>query len=564
MSGRRGKLVPLDDVTVAHYYTRVSGDEQWEEGLSLGQQPERCEQYIGRLPKTIIGEHFQDVLSGRKDNRKDYQRMLMTIRGLAMEGRRQILVIPAFDRFGRNIEERVRAYKELQSLGVPLHGIRESGVVPEFVYNILAAAAQEESRQLGVRLREINDGLAAKGWPKPGKTAWGFDRRPATAEERAGGSPKTLLQLHEIEATSVREAWERYADGASIRSIAIWASGLPAVARGGRNLGFNAIRQAFRAPIYVARLGAYDDDDPASILDRPVAQVPRMVDDDLWLRAVRSRDLAQRVPRQASGAYRLTGLLYCWKCGARMSGRHKPAQSGWNKAARYEYICNSGKVLGAAIGGARCSSTVLLDQLEGYVLGLVRAVLDAASQSRGHDALSTAWEQLNRGERGSSAAGRIAALERKREQAAGRQVDASAMFVAKELTREQYDPLYAKHQQDIDTLDEEIRRLRGMVRPTALPMQLEPLLRSLTGWRTALESENIPAVRAALAVLLTRVTPVRVRRGAYVADLEWTPIGTWLLAVAAAVSQDPRLVSVYHMAKALWSTGTTLPTTAAG
>jgi DNA invertase Pin-like site-specific DNA recombinase len=556
VSARRGKLVPLDAVTVAHYYTRVSSYDQKKDGLSLAQQPVRCLEYIDRQPRTIVGEHFEDVLTGKRDDRQDYQRMLMTIRGMSMQGKRQILVIPAFDRFGRNTGERLRAYEEFEKLGVALHGISEGGVVSKFIYTIHAAVAEEEVRRLGERVHDIIEGLAKDGWPKPGKPAWGFAWRAATDEERAAKAPKRVLELHEIEAEYVMEAWARYAKGDSIRSIAIWAGSLPAAARGGRNLGFNAIRQMFRAPIYVGRLGSYDDDAPESILDRPTARVPRMVDDELWSRAVLARATAQRVPRQASGEYRLTGLLYCWKCGSRMSGRHKPAQSGYKKADRYEYICNSGKTLGADQDGRRCSSTVLLDQIEGYVISLVRDVLEHASRAEGRAGLTLAWERLNQSERPGSAAGRLARISREREQTAASQIKASRRFVDGELSREQYDPLYVSLQAELDALDAELTRLRGMSRPTQLPMALEPLLRSLTGWRNKLDSPDVPLVRDALAVLLERVTPVRVRRGEYTAELEWTALGVWLLGTAAAVSNHENLVSVYHMAKARWSTET--------
>src|SRR4249919_1445327 len=92
-----------------------------DERLSLAQQPERCLEHIRRQSNWIIGEHFQDVLSGRRDDRDGYQRMLLTIRGLALAGKPQALVVPAFDRLGRNVSERARAYKELADLGVPLH-----------------------------------------------------------------------------------------------------------------------------------------------------------------------------------------------------------------------------------------------------------------------------------------------------------------------------------------------------------------------------------------------------------------------------------------------------------
>src|SRR5215212_1996393 len=199
---------------------------------------------------------MQDVETGRRDDRRDYQRLLMTVRGLSLEGKPAAVVVASLDRLGRNVAERVRAYEELKRLGAPIHSVREGGIVSEFTYNILAAVAQEESRKLGERVRASNRHFIERGWHPPGSRAWGYADRPRTDEERLRGAPKSVLVPHEVEAPYVREAWRRYADGESIRSIARWAAELPSEARGGRNLNYGVIHKLLRTPVYVARIGA--------------------------------------------------------------------------------------------------------------------------------------------------------------------------------------------------------------------------------------------------------------------------------------------------------------------
>lgn len=235
------------EAATALVYTRVSQEEQADEGVSLPAQVSESRRYIGRQG-WLFGDEFQDVETGRRDDRPDYQRLLLTVRGLALEGATAVVVVASLDRLGRSVAERVRAWAELKRLGASIHSVREGGLVSEFTYNILAAVAQEESRKLGERVRASSRYFVERGWHPVGRVAWGYRWRGATADERAEGAPTRVLEPHPAEAPSVREAWARLADGESMQSIARWAAGLPDEARGGRNLRFAAIRKLFRAP----------------------------------------------------------------------------------------------------------------------------------------------------------------------------------------------------------------------------------------------------------------------------------------------------------------------------
>src|SRR5918997_6912382 len=109
---RRSGLVPMEEQTVALIYSRVSTDEQGDEGVSLPAQVGESRRYNSRQPGWIAGEEFQDVESGRRDDRDDYQRLLLTARGLALAGKRVAVTVASLDRLGRNVAERVRAYEE--------------------------------------------------------------------------------------------------------------------------------------------------------------------------------------------------------------------------------------------------------------------------------------------------------------------------------------------------------------------------------------------------------------------------------------------------------------------
>ena len=558
---KRGHLVPLDGPIYTFPYGRVSKEEQHREGVSIPAQLDALSRYSERLPDAIVGVEYVDIESGRKAQRHNYQRMLLDVRAAIASGKRVVIIVWRVDRLGRNLGESIKVWDELEALGVEIHSVTEGGRLTPTHYRMFAWMAQEESDRISARVVFAWEHFERGLWHKPGKVAWGYALRDRTEAERMSGSPKRVLVPHETEAPYVRELWQRYARGESMRSLAIWAAGLPESARGTRNLGFNAIRQALRSPVYVGRLGVYDDDDPAAVLQRPRGRWEALVSDEGWSRAMLARETAARVPRQASGTYRLTGLLHCYRpgCGARMSGRHKPAQSGYGKHARFEYICNSGKTLGATLAARRCSATVGAVMIEEQVIETVTQVLEYAGRSDAGAAMAEAWAHLVQDERIDSASGRIGQLEADRDGLSAEMTGALRKFNRDELSRAEYDELRAELLVKRKEVETELERLRGVVKPRPAPMELGPLLASLAGWSAGLRAPDVGLVREALAMLLRRVRPVRVRRGVYEVELEWTPVGLWLLTVAAERSNDGQLVSVAQGAKAMWLTETIDP-----
>src|SRR5215204_6606771 len=89
---RASGLVPMDDATTALIYTRVSSDDQEDEGVSLPAQVSECRRYVSRQ-EWVFGDELQDVQTGRRDDRPDYQRMLMSVRGLVLEGKPAAVVV---------------------------------------------------------------------------------------------------------------------------------------------------------------------------------------------------------------------------------------------------------------------------------------------------------------------------------------------------------------------------------------------------------------------------------------------------------------------------------------
>jgi DNA invertase Pin-like site-specific DNA recombinase len=431
MAAPVGKTAPA----IALIYTRVSSDEQADDGLSLPAQVAECRRYVVRNGWDF-GDELQDVETGRRDQRAGYQRLLTAVRGIARTGA-AVVVVASLDRLGRNVAERVRAYEELKQLGAPIHSVREGGLVSEFTYNILAAVAQEESRKLSERVRASNRYLIERGWHPVGRAPWGYRWRPATPDERREGAPVSVLELHPTEAPYVREAWERFTRGEAIQAIARWAAGLSSEARGGRNLPFAIIRMMPRAPVYIARPG-HRTDPLDDVLTRPVGRWEPLISDAVWQEAHRRLALTARIRPQSSGVFLLTGLLRCDRCGSRMVGRHNRPRSGEGQQVYRQYICSSWNA-GAQGGGVVCYTAVGAPKLEAAVLDTVREMLGHLTRPRGRDAIRRGWAERERQRTADDDARRLAQLERELATAQRRISAASVKFLDGEIDRAAYD-----------------------------------------------------------------------------------------------------------------------------
>src|SRR5262249_27398874 len=154
------------------------------EGLSLDSQLARCRLYAAGKGWSL-GAEFQDVMTGKKDSRPEYQAMLEEARRLRGEGRGVAIVAAALDRLGRRTLEQLARREEMKALGVSLHSLREGGEVSDLVATILAGVAQDEIARLSWRVSDAKQHALAGGWRPGGVPAWGYRNRPATAAERA-------------------------------------------------------------------------------------------------------------------------------------------------------------------------------------------------------------------------------------------------------------------------------------------------------------------------------------------------------------------------------------------
>ena len=509
-------------LVTALIYTRVSSEDQRREGMSLDAQLADCRRYAARQGWMIGGE-FQDVMSGKRDDRPHYQALLDKVRRLRADGRRVVVVVLRLDRLGRRLLERVQRREEFTALGVAVHSVRE-GEVNDMVAGFLALMAEDEVRRLGERVTDSFGHIRSCGWKKPGRPPWGYRWRPANDEERGQGAPKVVLEIDPEAEPYVRELFTRAAAGEPIRRLRHWVAALPEDARHGMALGYRPVREILSNPVYVGR--AEDDRDP-DVRRRRRGRWPALVDDEAFRRVQQRIADHQRMPRQASGKHLLTGLLRCPRCGARMASAG-PANGLKRYGCRAE---NAGR--------PACQFTVVMHKLDRLVLDEVESLVAAvATDSTVGASIAREYEALRRPDREAEKArrGDLARQEQAAAKARRRLTDAAVLLVDGMIDKAGYERLRDKAQADLEGADAELARLRGEDGAPTLP-PLDRVLREVGGWAAALRSADTPSQREVLGAMIETLVPHRLDGGAYRLEIAWTSTGHLLRQLSAALGR---------------------------
>jgi DNA invertase Pin-like site-specific DNA recombinase len=562
MSARRKHgLVPLeeDGLVYALRYLRVSGKEQKDKGISIPAQDAETTRYVLRMGERgwIEDGRYEDVLSGKRDERRDYQRLLERLRELRAQGKRVVVVVFKTDRFGRRLAERLRAWEELLEAGAELHSVIEGGRQDRLNHNIRALLSEEEVAALSERVRSTRKYVVERGWRPIGRPPWGYRWRVATDDERLRGAPRQVLEEEPAEAPAAREAWRlRAEDARSLHDVAAWAARLPEGERGGRNLNYAAIRQMFKAPVYVGRPETlYVDGEPrrSDVLDRPRGNWPALVDDETWRRVQEVGIRQRKMPPQASARYLLTGLLRCWRCTCRMDGRAYSDKRGLARGKTWRsrrYRCIS-RHLGAAAAGVRCAVEAPADVVEGLVVALLGAALSALDQPETAAelaALEADW-LAEQAERGDGLRGQVAAQTARLNRARELLAKAAEEKLSGELDPEGYAAVREKLVRDIEAAQASLAELRARRGATVTPMPIATVLASVPDWRGALErTEDVAGARLALGELIEQVVPLpsgeRWRR-TWRVHIEWTGRGRAVAELAARCG-EPGVVGYFE------------------
>lgn len=298
-------------------YARYSSHRQDEQ--SIEGQLHVCHEYAKRNGFTVVGEYIDRAISGRSDDRPQFQQMIDDSRKKAF----RYVIVYKLDRFARNRYDSAIYKHKLKQNGVKLLSAMEQiGDNPESIIleAVLEASAEYYSLELAQKVRRGRIESAGKGKFVGGGIPIGY---------RSEGG---YLVLDELKAPLVRWAFEQYAQGVPKREIIDELNRRGLRNRKGKPLDHNAIHRVLRSEKYVG------------VLEQSGVRVeggcPAIVDRSTWDLVQARLDLMHRCGAKNSSApdveYLLTGKVFCGHCGHSMHGVSGTGKTGntW-----YYYQC---------------------------------------------------------------------------------------------------------------------------------------------------------------------------------------------------------------------------------
>jgi site-specific DNA recombinase len=305
-------------------YLRVSSTGQTgERHSSLDTQRACFEEHCQRFDLLPVST-FVDVVSGKRDDRKEYRRMVDYV----TQGGADVIIVQFLDRFGRNPREILQRFWELKDFGVSIVATDED-IQEELLLLIKAGIAGAESRRTSERVR-ANMGRAVQKGVQAARPPFGL--RPV--REIINGHVDTRWELDPIEAPIVREMYHlAVEENLGYKAIADRLTQQGYMGRGGRPFATYTIQRVLSNEALMGDL-VYGKrpkkGNPQQELARVPGFFPAILSPEEWQRLQERLSIRRESSRGKthSSEYLLSGILRCGNCGGPMAGRRSAAYKG--------------------------------------------------------------------------------------------------------------------------------------------------------------------------------------------------------------------------------------------
>ena len=298
-------------------YTRVSTEDQKENGFSLQDQERRIRKYCNDQGFDIIA-HYQDDYSAKDFNRPEFQKMLSDLKSKRIKA--DYLICLRMDRFSRNLEETIIMTKVLKELKVEVYFI-EGNVdlsTPEssILYMLSALLPQVENERRGLNTKQgMRQAL------RQGKWMW-------QAPKGYTNDKLNKLVRPSVDAKYIKQGFLEVSYG--IKSPDMVRKELNA-------LGFKCSKQSFSKILkdifYTGKISIKAwKDEPAQIVN---GNHEPIIDDDLFNRVqniISGRKRNQPKKSKLKALFPLRGHLICKRCGNNLT-----ASSSKGSTKKYDY-----------------------------------------------------------------------------------------------------------------------------------------------------------------------------------------------------------------------------------
>ena len=301
-------------------YARYSSDNQREE--SIEGQIRECTAFAEKNGITILRHYIDRAYSAKTDNRPEFQNMIKD------SGKRlfDMIIVWKLDRFARNRYDSAR-YKA---------ALRKNGVKVVSATEVISDGAE------GIILESVLEGYAEYySADLAEKVVRGMTENALKSKYNGGTRPIGYLidseqhfQIDPLTAPFVREAFQRYAEGATMKQLRDWLNEHGVKNTRGREMSYNSIQHLLNNRRYIGEYTYRDIVVPDGI--------PAIVPQDLFDRVQEKLAKNKKAParHKAEEDYLLTTKLFCGYCGAYLCGESGTSRTG--NTHRY-YKCVSVK-----------------------------------------------------------------------------------------------------------------------------------------------------------------------------------------------------------------------------
>lgn len=336
------KDVPIKNIVI---YARYSSDKQTEQ--SIEGQLKVCYDYAKTNGYTVIHEYLDPAMTGRKDNRPQFQQMIHD----SSRGDFQAVLVYSLDRFSRDRYDNIIYKRILKDNGVRVLSARENisedpeGVLLE---SVLEGLSEFYSLDLGKKVRRGMKINAEKGKSTGGTIAFGYK------------SVDKELVIDEDKAPYVQKIYEMYAEGYRAVDIVDYLNERNIRTASGVAFNRNSLHSILKNKKYIG-IFQYGDSETEEC-------VPRIISDELFYRVaeIMERNKQNAGHNKAKTEYLLTTKLFCGHCRAPMVGVSAKSKTG---RIYYYYSCNTSRIKGCH------KKNVRKELIEGLVLKKCRELL---------------------------------------------------------------------------------------------------------------------------------------------------------------------------------------------
>lgn len=298
-------------------YARYSSHGQQEQ--SIDGQLRDCYAYADRQGYSVIAEYIDRALTGRNDDRPDFQRMLADAR------KRQFkyIIVWKLDRFARNRYDSAVHKAELKKYGVRVISATENitdepeGIMLE---GLLESLAEYYSANLSKHVKRGQRESVLSGNVPGGVPPYGFklvDKKLVADEEKA---------------PIIRYIFEEYAKGVSKKQIfdTLNAKGIKTAQ--GNSFSLNTMTHTLRNSKYIGKF-IYNNEEVEGCCEA-------LISEDIFNAVQKRLDYAKHAPAagKAKNEYLLQGKAFCGYCGTPLVG-----ESGRSKTGTVYYYYSCGK-----------------------------------------------------------------------------------------------------------------------------------------------------------------------------------------------------------------------------